>query len=237
MLLNRYVNRTSISSIIPTLGTRSVVILIWLPLHISLISAIELTTAPIESGSLQHTSIISAWVRVAGPATVHHVAKAMAAATPVSISGGLSREALNADGFVVEKGSTFGQRVEDFARKGFPRKTADGLNFCRVNVIDDTVSNLRLSSCFAFSNIGSSTFGRFLSPRSHCLDMEHTQCWIPRNGFPDSFFTHENKNEKRLWFSYGVTVRGLYSTKARIFVDRCSLRRAIYCWKYLRMSF
>ena len=125
---------------------------------------------------MQHTSIISVWVRVASLVIVHHVTKAMAAATLVSINDELSREALNVDEFVVEKESTFGQRVEDFARKRFPRKTADGLNFCRVNVVDDIVSNLRLSVCFASSNSESSIFGRFLSPRFHGLNRKHTQC-------------------------------------------------------------
>ncbi len=161
----------------------------------------------------------------------------MTAATLVSINDELSREALNVDEFVVEKGSTFGQRVENFVRKKFSWKTADELNFCRVNVVNDIVSNLSLSVCFASSNSESSIFERFLSPRSHDLNREHTQCWISRNGFSNSFFIHENKNEKRLWFNYEVTVRELYSTKTHIFVDRCSLQRVIYCWKYLRMSF
>ncbi len=100
----------------------------------------------------------------------------MAAVTSVSISGELSREALNADEFVVKKGSTFNQRVKDFARKGFSRKTVNGLNFYRVNVIDDIVSNLRLSSCFALFNIESNAFERFLSSSSHYLNMKHTQC-------------------------------------------------------------
>jgi hypothetical protein len=102
--------------------------------------------------------------------------KAMTAATLVSISDELSREALNVDEFIVKKESTFNQQVENFVRKRFFRKTADELNFCRVNVVDDIVSNLYLSVCFASFNSESSVFERFLSSSSHDLNMKHTQC-------------------------------------------------------------
>lgn len=89
----------------------------------------------------------------------------MITATFVSISDEFSRKTLNVDEFVVEKDSTFDQRVENFVKKKFSRKTANELNFYRVNVIDDIVNNLHLSDYFALFNIDSNAFERFLSSR------------------------------------------------------------------------
>lgn len=57
-----------------------------------------------------------------------------------SASGDLSRERLDGDGFVVLRGSVFGERFESFVRKGLPFKSADGLDFCRVTALDEIVS-------------------------------------------------------------------------------------------------
>ena len=55
---------------------------------------------------------------------------------PPSTSGELSREKLDEDGFIVFRESAFGQRFEDFVRKGFTFKSADGLDFCSFFFID-----------------------------------------------------------------------------------------------------
>ncbi len=65
---------------------------------------------------------------------------AEAAVPSTSTSDELSRRKLDEDGFVVLRGSAFGQRFDGFARKGLPFKTADGLDFCKVNVLNDVVS-------------------------------------------------------------------------------------------------
>jgi len=67
---------------------------------------------------------------------------AEAAVPSTSTSDELSRRELDEDGFVVLRGSAFGQRFDGFARKGLPFKTADGLDFCKVNVLNDVVSKL-----------------------------------------------------------------------------------------------
>lgn len=92
---------------------------------------------------LQHTLIHRAWFRVACPAIIQHAEKAMTteiAEPPPSTSSELSSEKLDGDGFVVLRGSAFGQRFEDFVRKGLPFKSADGLDFCRATALDDIVS-------------------------------------------------------------------------------------------------
>lgn len=65
---------------------------------------------------------------------------AEAAVPSTSTSDELSRRKLDEDGFVVLRGSAFGQRFDGFARKGLPFKTANGLDFCKVNVLNDVVS-------------------------------------------------------------------------------------------------
>jgi len=67
---------------------------------------------------------------------------AEAAEAPTSTSGDLSRRELNKDGFVVLRGSIFGQRIKGFVRKGLPFKTIEGLDFYRANVLNDVVSKL-----------------------------------------------------------------------------------------------
>ncbi len=109
----------------------------------------------------------------------HHptnVKKEMATQTAVpstSTSDGLSRNELDEDGFVVLRGSAFGQRFDGFARKGLPFKSADGLDFCKLNVLSDAVSKL-LYSCFGSSDMDHSVSVGFLSLYSHGVDLERT---------------------------------------------------------------
>lgn len=72
---------------------------------------------------------------------------AKAAVPSTSTSGELSRRELDEDGFVVLRGSAFGQRFDGFARKGLPFKNADGLDFCKLNILNDVVSKLLLLFC------------------------------------------------------------------------------------------
>ena len=95
-------------------------------------------------------------------------------AVPSTSTGdGLSRNELDEDGFVVLRGSAFGQRFDGFARKGLPFKSADGLDFCKLNVLSDAVSKL-LYSCFGSSDTDNSVFVGSLSLCSRGVDLERT---------------------------------------------------------------
>jgi len=39
-----------------------------------------------------------------------------------------------------------GKRVDEIAKKGFPFKTEEGLDFCKLNTLDDKVGKKRIST-------------------------------------------------------------------------------------------
>lgn len=45
-----------------------------------------------------------------------------------------------ADGFLTLKDTTKGSEAEDFARKGFPITSVEGIEFCKAHTFDDPVS-------------------------------------------------------------------------------------------------
>jgi hypothetical protein len=44
------------------------------------------------------------------------------------------------DGVFCTEDPVVGKRVDEIAQKGFPFKTEEGLDFCKINVLDDEVS-------------------------------------------------------------------------------------------------
>ena len=116
-----------------------------LPLHMPLRFVTELMMIKIESVCSTHRLILAPGLVLNAPLSSNKPKKAMTTEFtehPPSTSGGLSREKLDEDGFVVLRESAFGQRFEDFVRKGLPFKSADGLNFCRATALEDIVSKL-----------------------------------------------------------------------------------------------
>ncbi len=85
------------------------------------------------------------------------------AAVSTSTNDELSKREMDENSFVVLIGSAFGRRFDGFARKGLPFKSADGLDFCKLNVLNDVVSRL-LYSCFGSSDTDNSMSVGFLSP-------------------------------------------------------------------------
>lgn len=49
------------------------------------------------------------------------------------------QEAILGDGVFYAEDPVVGSRVDEIARKGFPFKTEVGLDFCKINALDDEV--------------------------------------------------------------------------------------------------
>ncbi|KAL2056592.1 hypothetical protein ABVK25_002986 [Lepraria finkii] len=109
----------------------------------------------------------------------------MASAVSASTSGQLSRVVLDEDGFVVLKGSEFGRRVRDFAGKGFPLKSAEGLDFCKGNILNDDRVRGVIESEFPRCGLGAYTVldtaqrkpGFFLYPGEPARQALVVQLW------------------------------------------------------------
>lgn len=50
------------------------------------------------------------------------------------------RKSILEDGVFCVEDPVVGKRVDEIAQKGFPFKTEDGLDFCKLNALDDKVS-------------------------------------------------------------------------------------------------
>lgn len=96
-----------------------------------------------------------------------------AAEPSTSASDELSSGNLDEDGFVVWRGLVFGQRFDGFVRKGLPFKSADGLDFCKLNVLSDAVSKLIRPYCGSSDSDHSVSVGS-LSLYSHGADLVRT---------------------------------------------------------------
>jgi hypothetical protein len=51
-----------------------------------------------------------------------------------------TRKEILEDGFSYRSDSVIGERVDAIAKRGFPFKTEEGLDFCKLSTIDDEVS-------------------------------------------------------------------------------------------------
>ena len=49
-------------------------------------------------------------------------------------------ETINSDGFISMKDAAKGSEADEFARKGFPIPTVEGIEFCKVHIFDDPLS-------------------------------------------------------------------------------------------------
>ena len=49
------------------------------------------------------------------------------------------QKAILEDGFFYAEDPVVGSRVDEIAQKGFPFKTVVGLDFCKINALDDEV--------------------------------------------------------------------------------------------------
>lgn len=153
-----------------------------------------------------------------------------------SVSDKLLRRKLNNNDFIVLRESIFDQQFDEFARKSLLFKSADDLNFCKLNILSDVVSKLLYSCCFS-SNMNDSMFVRFLSLNFHDVNLKRTQCWMLLNKSLNSFFIHKNQNAKLLSFSYEVRNQRLKFTETLISVNRWSISRMIHYWRSLSISF
>jgi hypothetical protein len=50
------------------------------------------------------------------------------------------QKAILEDGVFCAEDSVVGKRVDEFVQKGYPFKTEEGLDFCKINALDDEVS-------------------------------------------------------------------------------------------------
>jgi len=57
-----------------------------------------------------------------------------------SLPGEDPQKAILEDGVFRTEDPVVGNRVDEIARKGFPFKTEEGLDFCKINALDDEVS-------------------------------------------------------------------------------------------------
>ena len=62
------------------------------------------------------------------------------------------RESILEDGVFYVKDPVIGKRVDKIAKKGFPFKMEKGLDFCKLNTLDDKVGKKKISMK-AVSNI------------------------------------------------------------------------------------
>ena len=69
--------------------------------------------------------------------TISSLDEFMASATSPNVQGMI--EAINRDGFLYLKDPVKGLQVDEFARKGFPITTIEGVDFCKVHTFDDPV--------------------------------------------------------------------------------------------------
>jgi hypothetical protein len=51
-----------------------------------------------------------------------------------------SQKSILEDGVFCVEDQVVGKRVDEIAQKGFPFKTEEGLDFCKLNTLDDKVS-------------------------------------------------------------------------------------------------
>ncbi|KAK4107107.1 hypothetical protein N656DRAFT_720756 [Canariomyces notabilis] len=71
-----------------------------------------------------------------------------------------ARKSILEDGFFLVRDPQIGERVKEMEGKGFPYASEYGLDFCKVNVLDDRVRTI-LESFFDWSGLGLyRTFGR-----------------------------------------------------------------------------
>ncbi|KAI9765873.1 MAG: hypothetical protein M1839_005289 [Geoglossum umbratile] len=64
------------------------------------------------------------------------------------------RKAIEKDGFFCRVDPIIGKRVDEFAKKGYPFKTEEGLDFCKLNTLDDERVLEVLESLFTWSALG-----------------------------------------------------------------------------------
>lgn len=57
-----------------------------------------------------------------------------------SLSGEDPQKAILEDGVSRTEDPVIGNRVDEIIRKGFPFKTEEGLDFCKINALDNEVS-------------------------------------------------------------------------------------------------
>jgi hypothetical protein len=61
-------------------------------------------------------------------------------ASKPSLPAGSPQKSILEDGIFCAEDPIVGKRVNEIAQKGFPFKTEEGLDFCKLNTLDDKVS-------------------------------------------------------------------------------------------------
>jgi hypothetical protein len=139
------------------------------------------------------------------------------------------KKAIEKDGFFYEIDSIIGKRVDEFAKKGYPFKTEEGLDFCKLNTLDDKVSR-QFTFGDARSLIYYSVFQRCLNHFSHGQPSDSLRHTVQIHSAYAAFSTLEKRlGFKPLLFSYGVAGHKPYSTSTHTF-NRWSerLQRTVY---------
>ncbi|KAF2176763.1 hypothetical protein K469DRAFT_605911 [Zopfia rhizophila CBS 207.26] len=89
------------------------------------------------------------------------------------------RESILEDGVFWVEDPVIGKRVDEIAKKGFPFKTEEGLDFCKLNTLDDKRIRNVLESFFEWSCLGFyKAFGRDPSRTFSFLNRTKTEAQV-----------------------------------------------------------